>query len=89
MIDDFNSGCLASVPEFSLQGLRVVRELKLVVAIRVKRAMIASDNGTELAGHAVLCRAAEHKIEWHCVAPGSRSRTPSLNPSMGGRAMSI
>jgi hypothetical protein len=71
MIDDFNGGCLAT-PDFSLQGPRVVRELKLVVAIRGKRGMIASDDGPELASHAVPCWAAEHKIEWHCIAPETR-----------------
>jgi hypothetical protein len=65
VIDDFNSGSLGSS---RLQGLRVVRELKLVVAIRGRRAMIASDDGTELASDTVLCWAAEHKIEWHCIA---------------------
>lgn len=70
MIDDFNSECLAAVPDFSLSGLRVIRELENIMAMRGKPAMIVSDNGTELTSNAVLRWAAEHGIEWHYIAPG-------------------
>ena len=58
------------VPDFSLSGLRVIRELEAIIANRGKPAMIVSDNGTELTSNAVLRWAAEHKIEWHYIAPG-------------------
>jgi putative transposase len=45
VIDDFNSECLAAVPDFSLSGLRVIRELENVMAVRGKPAMIVSDKG--------------------------------------------
>ena len=32
VIDDFNSECLAAVPDFSLSGRRVIRELALIDA---------------------------------------------------------
>jgi len=70
VIDDFNSECLAAVPDFSLSGLRVIRELEGIIAVRGKPAMIVSDNGTELTSNAVLRWAAEHGIEWHNIAPG-------------------
>ena len=70
VLDDFNSECLASVPDFSLPGLRVIRELEASIAIRGKPAMIVSDNGTELTSNAVLRWAADHGIEWHYIAPG-------------------
>ena len=70
VLDDFNSECLASVPDFSLSGLRVIRELEALVAIRGKPAMIVSDNGTELTSNAVLRWAADHGIGWHYIAPG-------------------
>lgn len=70
VIDDFNSECLAAVPDFSLSGLRVIRELEAIIAIRGKPAMIVSDNGTELTSNAVLRWAADQKIEWHYIAPG-------------------
>ena len=65
VIDDFNSECLAAVPDFCLSGLRVIRELERVMAIRGKPAMVVSDNGTELTSNAVLRWAAEQGIEWH------------------------
>jgi putative transposase len=70
VLDDFNSECLAAVPDFSLSGLRVIRELERVIAIRGKPATIVSDNGTELTSNAVLRWSAEHAIEWHYIAPG-------------------
>jgi putative transposase len=70
VIDDFNSECLAAVPDFCLSGLRVIRELERVMAIRGKPAMIVSDNGTELTSNAVLRWAAEQGIEWHYIQPG-------------------
>ena len=70
VLDDFNSECLASVPDFSLPGLRVIRELEAIIAIRGKPAMIVSDNGTELTGNAVVRWAADQGIEWHYIAPG-------------------
>ena len=63
VIDDFNSECLASVPDFSLSGLRVIRELEAIIARRGKPAMIVSDNGTELTSNAVLRWAADLRIE--------------------------
>ena len=70
VIDDFNSECLAAILEFSLSGLRVIRELEAIIAIRGKPAMIVSDNGTELTSNAVLRWAADQGIEWHYIAPG-------------------
>ena len=32
--------------------------------------MIVSDNGTELTSNAILKWCAEHKVEWHYIAPG-------------------
>lgn len=37
VIDDFNSECLAAIPDFSLSGLRVIRELEAIIAIRASR----------------------------------------------------
>ena len=70
VIDDFNSECLASVPDFSLSGRRVIRELEAIIAIRGKPMKIVSDNGTELTSNAVLHWAADQAIAWHYIAPG-------------------
>jgi putative transposase len=42
------------VPDFSLSGLWVIRELEAIMAVRGKPATIISDNGTELTTRAVL-----------------------------------
>ncbi|MBP1092694.1 transposase InsO family protein [Bradyrhizobium sp. USDA 3311] len=46
--------CLALVADTSLPGLRVVRELDVIIAWRGRPALCLSDNGTELTGMAVL-----------------------------------
>ena len=84
VIDDFNSECLASVPDFSLSGLRVIRELETIVAVRGKPAMIVSDNGTELTSNAVLRWAADQGIEWHYIAPGKPTQNAFVE-SFNGR----
>jgi putative transposase len=70
VVDDFTRECLALVPDTSLPGQRVVRELDWLMATRGRPAVIVSDNGTELTGNAVLRWAAEHRISWHYIQPG-------------------
>ena len=70
VVDDFTRECLALVPDTSLPGLRVVRELEIIIAQRGRPAMCVSDNGTELTGMAVLRWSQELRIEWHYIAPG-------------------
>lgn len=45
VVDDMTRECLAAVPDTSISGRRVVRELTDLIA---QRGMIVSDNGTEL-----------------------------------------
>ena len=47
-------GTRAPIPDVSLSGRRVVRELDRIIARRGPPEMIVSDNGTELTSHAVL-----------------------------------
>ena len=70
VVDDFTRECLALIADTSLPGLRVVRELDIIVAQRGRPAMCVSDNGTELTGMAVLRWSQESRIEWHYIAPG-------------------
>jgi putative transposase len=70
VVDDFTRECLALVPDTSLPGLRVVRELEVIIAKRGRPAMFVSDNGTELTSMAVLRWSQELRIEWHYIAPG-------------------
>ncbi|PPQ14620.1 hypothetical protein CV770_36025 [Bradyrhizobium sp. AC87j1] len=54
----------------SLTGLRVVRELDIIIAWRSRPTMCLSDNGTELTSMAVLRFSQERQIDWHYIAPG-------------------
>jgi putative transposase len=54
IVDDFTRECLALVPDTSLPGLRVVRELDTLIAARSRPVMCVSDNDTELTGMAIL-----------------------------------
>src|SRR6056297_240662 len=62
--------CLAAIPDTSISGRRVARELTALIERRGKPGMIVSDNGTELTSNAILKWCAEHRVEWHCIAPG-------------------
>ena len=57
VVDDVTRECLAAVPDTSISGRRVVRELTDLIALRGKPGMIVSDNGTELTSNAVSGRA--------------------------------
>ena len=69
IVDDFTRECLALVADTSLPGLRVARELDLVIALRGRPTTIISDNGTELTSGAVL-RWATGRLGWHYIEPG-------------------
>jgi putative transposase len=72
------------VPDFSLSGRRVIRELDAIMAVRGKPAMIVSDNGTELTSNVVLRWAADHKVEWHYITPGKPTQNAFVE-SFNGR----
>ncbi|WP_233281618.1 IS3 family transposase [Sphingomonas changnyeongensis] len=70
VVDDVTRECLAAVPDTSISGHRVVRELAQLIAQRGKPGMIVSDNGTELTSNAVLAWCGQIGVEWHYLAPG-------------------
>jgi len=70
-MDDVTRECLAAIPDTSISGRRVVRELTTLIERRGKPRMIVSDNGTELTCNAVLGWCSDHKINWHYIAPRS------------------
>jgi transposase InsO family protein len=70
IVDDVTRECLAAIPDTSISGKRVARELTALMALRGKPGLIVSDNGTELTSNAILAWCAEHRIEWHYIAPG-------------------
>lgn len=68
--DDVTHECLGSIPDTSISGHRVARELTAIIEHRGKPGMIVSDNGTELTSHAIFAWSRDHKIEWHYITPG-------------------
>ncbi|MGA9207917.1 MAG: IS3 family transposase [Terriglobales bacterium] len=70
IVDEVTRECLAAIPDISISGKRVARELTMLVAWRGKPRMIVSDNGTEFTSNAILGWTKEHKVEWHYIAPG-------------------
>ncbi len=70
VVDDVTRECLAAIPDVSISGRRVARELSAIIERRGKPGMIVSDNGTELTSNAILAWCAEHKLQWHYIAPG-------------------
>lgn len=70
VVDDCTRECLALIPDTSISGIRVARELDRLLVERGKPGTIVSDNGTELTSNAILQWADEHKVAWHYIAPG-------------------
>lgn len=70
IVDDVTRQCLAAIPDTSISGRRVARELRVLIEQRGKPGMIVSDNGTEFTSNAMLAWAEEHNIAWHFIAPG-------------------
>lgn len=70
VVDDVTRECLAAIPDTSISGKRVARELTALLGTRGKPRMIVSDNGTEFTSNAILGWAKDHGVEWHYIAPG-------------------
>ncbi|MGV1868645.1 IS3 family transposase [Rhizobium sp. VS19-DR96] len=70
IVDDVTRECLAAIPDTSISGRRVARELTTLIERRGKPGMIVSDNGTKLTSNAILAWSKDHKVEWHYIAPG-------------------
>lgn len=63
VVDDVTRECLAAIPDTSIAGRCVARELTALIERRGTPGMIVSDNGTELTSDAILKWCAEHTIE--------------------------
>lgn len=70
IVDDVTRECLAAIPDTSISGRRVARELSAVVQRRGKPGLIVSDNGTEFTSNAVFAWSKDSAIAWHFIAPG-------------------
>lgn len=83
VVDDCTRECLALVPDTSISGIRVVRELDRLLAARGKPKTIVSDNGTEFTSNAILRWADDHKVEWHYIAPGKPTQNAFAESFIG------
>ena len=84
VVDDVTRECLRAVPDTSISGKRVVRELTALIAERGRPGMIVTDNGTELTSNAVLQWCSDAKIEWHYTTPGKPTQN-AFAESFNGR----
>jgi putative transposase len=70
IVDDVTRRRLAAIPDTSISGRRVARELTMLVGRRGKPGMIVSDNGTEFTSNAMFAWAQGNRVVWHFIAPG-------------------
>ena len=75
VVDDVTRECLAAIPDTSISGRRVARELTALIERRGKPGMIVSDNGTKLTSNAILKWCAEHKVDGTTSRQASRCET--------------
>jgi putative transposase len=89
IVDDVTRECLAAIPDTSISGKRVARELTALLDARGKPGMIVSDNGTEFTSNAILSW--QRIIEWNGITSrqASRCRTATSNRSTAGCATSF
>jgi len=67
IVYDVTRECLAAIPDTSISGRRVAREL---TGRRGKSGMTVSDNGTGFTSNAILAWSKDHQVEWYYIAPG-------------------
>jgi transposase InsO family protein len=84
IVDDVTRKCLASIADTSISGVRVARELSILIARHGKPGVIVSDNGTELTSNAILAWAAEAGVHWHYIALGKPTQNAYVE-SFNGR----
>lgn len=84
VMDQCSRECLTLVADTSIGGVRVARELDVLVRRQGKPHCIVSDNGTELTSRAVLQWAQDNRIEWHYITPGKPTEN-GYTESMNGK----
>nr|WP_312294244.1 IS3 family transposase [Brevundimonas diminuta] len=84
VVDDVTRECLAAIPDTSISGRRVARELTALIARRGPPAMIVSDNGTEFTSTAILAWAQDQGVDWRYIAPGKPTQNGFVE-SFNGR----
>ena len=76
IVDDVTRECLAAIPDTSISGRRVARELTALIERRGKPGMIVSDNGTEFTSNAVFAWAHDNRVAlaFHCARKADAER---------------
>jgi putative transposase len=54
IMDDITHGCLGAIPDTTISGRSVARELTTIIERRGKPGMIVNNNGTELTSYAIF-----------------------------------
>jgi len=70
IVDDVTKQCLGAIPDTSISGRRVARELTAIIERHGRPGMIVSDNGTEYTCNAMLAWCRDNAVDWHFIAPG-------------------
>ena len=83
VVDDFTRENLALIPDTSLSGARVARELDALIARRGRPGSCVSDNGTELTSMAILKWSQASGVAWHYIAPGKPQQNAFVESFIG------
>jgi len=70
VVDDVTKQCLGAIPDTSISGRRVARELTAIIGQHGKPRLIVSDHGTEFTSNAMLAWCRDMSVDWHFIAPG-------------------
>ncbi|AKS43057.1 putative transposase [Wenzhouxiangella marina] len=70
VVDDFSREAILQLPESSISGLRVTRELDRLLESRSAPKTIVCDNGPEFTPKAMFFWARERRIKLHFIQPG-------------------
>lgn len=84
IVDDVTRECLAAIPDTSISGKRVARELTTLIAWRGKPGLIVSDHGTEFTSNAILSWSQARQVDWYYTEPGKPTQNAFVE-SFNGR----
>ena len=83
VVDDFSKENVLLVPDTSISGFRVTRELDQAFAERGMPRTIVSDNGTEFTSMAILKWVQDNGLDWHYIQPGKPTQNAFIESFNG------
>jgi len=83
VVDDFTRESLALIPDTSLSGVRVARELDALIARHGRPASCISDNGPELTSKAILKWKQTRLVDWDYIEPGKPQQNAFIESFIG------